>query len=975
MGIFDTNAPTSFNAFGAPTNIWGQGGDNGGWGINPAYLTPAYTAPYRPPYTGGHIANQNPGFFRSLYGVSPMNFRGAPYGVNTAGDEANYFDSLANRPMDFGMSAAQRVGVPLLAFGGATAFARTWQTSMPMGPQGSMLRGWNRMWGGAGAATISGFTGMGARFGGSAASSMITGMFGASALTSAGAGGMAARAAVGLAGGVGGAIGGIGLPLLLAQGAVSAFDNLVSDNYIGVRENANVMRQGFRGVSFGGGMGDQFTGAGLSRGAAARMGTDLTKFGAKDQVFNAREIASMTSMSAQMGLLDNVSGEQLTSRMKTIVNQVKAVMSVAGTTEFKEAIQIMAKLQMAGVSAPNLSSTFSGIGSLSAQAGVNVNRMMNTVGAQGQYLFQANGLTPFIGQITAANSMAGFSSAFRSGLIGSDLMARMGGVEGATQSSLTGQLNAAQTTYNMMRGFNRYTSGTGGQGVIQNISNFGNTFAGNPLAAYGALQRTGRANVSQLMRDEGPLAIYNQARELANINPLIGSRKMNQDELFALLLPMMGNDPRQVEAYMAELGTYQDDKTMNLRRAGMRSNRIQMQKDYLHQTEQTWAMTLPGVQSVMKGYRSLSAGIAGAIGGIYGDTGSVWDNFSANAQGFNVGSPSSLAGGTAEELEQIDGMPNLQMRGTMEGGKFSAVNKNINKNLAAHGADIKKLMRAAESGDAVARRALRGDKDAIQEKADAGLISAKYANSSEAYNMIGALLTLPKEEGNRLQQESQRLSSEMRSGSFGGLANEGEMLQAYRSTWKIQEALDKNPDALRENDALLGQARDLFGSDLSPRDLKNKIQQALGEAADFGVDVSRDYSPMKEGESPSEYAKRSKMRFDPSTRDRSMNASTADKIKGLRGRVEVNKQEQQMNNTRETLMGMGRIDLVAAYDMTNAAKELKEVAGLQKQAAQLVIDKLGKEVTAGSPSGAPSLYSAAGLKAIGNKIMGGDRKQ
>jgi hypothetical protein len=72
--------------------------------------------------------------------------------------------------------------------------------------------------------------------------------------------------------------------------------------------------------------------------------------------------------------------------------------------------------------------------------------------------------------------MAGQAAAFRSGLISPEMMARLGGVEGATQLSVTGQVNASQTTYNMMRLYNKYTSGQGGGGVMENVSNFGRSF-------------------------------------------------------------------------------------------------------------------------------------------------------------------------------------------------------------------------------------------------------------------------------------------------------------------------------------------------------------------------------------------------------------------------------------------------------------------------------------------------------------------
>jgi hypothetical protein len=349
MSIFNTTANTSFNSFDDPMNSVNM--NQGQWGMDQNYLTPSFDAPYRPPYAGGQpsMSSPNPGWFRSAsYFGNPFS-SGPQYGVGTTAFESSYWDQLGHRPQDFGAAFSQRMIAPLVSFGGAFAVARSWQVR-------NQSRGafdWFRLFG-AGkqeAMRVSGFTAMGQRFGGSLAKGMIAG---ASSFAPSMAASGFGRAAIYGAAALGGAASGLILPAAIAQAGISGFESLVSDNYLGIRENAAALRGNFRGVTFGGRFGDPYTGQGLSRRVAAGMGTELTKAAAGDQTFNAREVATMTSMASQMGMLDNASAEQIVPRMKSIMQQLKVVMSIAGSTDFKETMQMMAKLQMAGASPGSL---------------------------------------------------------------------------------------------------------------------------------------------------------------------------------------------------------------------------------------------------------------------------------------------------------------------------------------------------------------------------------------------------------------------------------------------------------------------------------------------------------------------------------------------------------------------------------------------------------------------------------------------
>lgn len=923
MSIFDTTAPTGFNSFGSPMNSMNM--NSGNWGMDSNYLTPSFDAPYRPPYMGGqgHIANQNPGFFRSAYGLT-LDPSGMPYGVGNNQQDSSYWDQVGNRPTDFGAAFGQRVGVPLAAFGLSFGISKAWQTR-------NMSRGaydWSRMFGAgrAEAMRVSGFTAMGQRFG----SGIAKGLVGGASLFAPGAatGGFARAAAYG-ASALGGAAASIALPTMIAQGAIGAADNMVFDNYIGTRENSNMLRSAFSGVTFGGGHGDPFTGQGISRRNAGRMGGELTQIGASDQIFNAREVASMGSMASQMGMFDNISPNQITSRMKSLVNQIKIVMSVAGTTDFKEAMNMMARLQMAGVSAGSLGSTVAGIGSFASQAGISTSRLFNTMGAQGQYLFQANGLTPAMGMMTASASAAGMGSAFRTGLISQEQMARMGGLEGAVQSSLTGQLNASQTTYNMMRNFNRYTTGAGGQGVVGNISNFGRAFAGDPLGAYGALMRTGRANASRQFGDDGPLGAYNQMKELADVNPITANRKISQDQQFALYM-QMGMSPDQAQAYMSQLGAYADPNTQRQMAAGARSARINLTRDWLEQTEQTRFRSWGPVASTLGAVRSARSGIAGFFGSFEAGKGGLTDNLAAWWTGSTTGSPDDMT--STRMSDDSTARLTLPKTSTMPG------------RMVGFKDDIDKIKALAQSGDPLAIRALSGKGDAaeaIYGLAKKSQISSKYVTAGGSQLLAEVMNNMPVEAEAEFGNFS-RMNKALEDSPlfFGSTLDKAEGFRtAFLLQKKIEERgyLDPTDESTKK---LMDRYSQLTGFS-EVQEIDNSLTSRLDEINKRGINVSNRYEDRQEGDTLQTFMARNDGAIDKPARFPNPNVSREQNYEFIKQKETMDKQESMRRRTMDTLLKEGRIDLASGYQMMNAGSDLKEAAGELKEAASDIKEAVG----------------------------------
>lgn len=534
--IFRTNADTRFNSFTGPSAMSYSQANSGSWGVNPNLLTPSYTAAYRPTYNGnqGDPNSPRPNFGQSLNQViNPFAGGGDNYGGNVYQQQSPFFDTLGYNPLDRGTSITQKWVVPGFASWISYRFL-----AKPLGDMGERLAG-----------------------------GMVTGMAGKtfSAGTTATMGAVA-----GNLGRIGGAMFG---PMVAAQTISWIADKAVFDPYIAQRQMTNDLRRDFAGVTFGDGSGNSITGKGYSRYAAARQARQISMMGAEDMTFNQSEVSNLTDLSARSGLLDTVQGGQVADRMKMITKQVKLVMQVANTSDFKEAIEILSKLQTSGVGIKDVTSVLTRLGDASSIAGVSFQKMMGTVGAQGGYTFGSNGMTPYVGQLTAANAYAGFSAAYRSGLISPDLMARMGGVEGATQSATTGLLNMAQSPFAKMTAYNKYMLGGDAGSVTSNVSKFSGAMNKNPLLNYGAALYYEKELASKSLEQDGLQGKIDLTRQIAgNIR---GALDKNGDidarALMPLLMQTQGLTEPEARALIEAQRAAQDPEQQKQARAGITS--------------------------------------------------------------------------------------------------------------------------------------------------------------------------------------------------------------------------------------------------------------------------------------------------------------------------------------------------------------------------------------------------------------------
>jgi hypothetical protein len=576
-------------------------------------------------------------------------FHRDPYWGNPVGNNQHAFNSVAHKPVDSAAEIGQRFIAPAVVYGVSQA----------------VLGGFGRNVG------IGMATGMGAS-----------------------AGGMAAGAA--------GMFGSFMVPIGIGAGVMHAVERGVFQPYIRSRQMAEIVQDNFAGITFSGG-GNPISGRGLGGRQSATLGSGIDSLGMRDMTFGANQIGGIASMGMRAGLFDqaNSTGDIL-KQVGSIAAQIKTIVAISKDPNIQSAIEELAKLRLGGASITGGSSSvamgaYGAIGMYASAAGASVQRIMNTVGQQGQYMFQMNGLTPYLGQVAAANAYSGFAAAQRSGLMSTAQLARMGGLEGATQSSLAGQVGSSSTMYNMMSLFNQYQGRGRSNNVVGNVSTFGNMASQNPLGMIGSMTLHGDLLRSNQSQSEGPMAAERQAIEILRAQGRMpGPNGYDPNEVAAI----MGNfmTPEQIRSYMSMRASQTDPKTAG---QSMRAMRAQAREQILQVTNQEMLWGGPvgrTVAGVTRGVKSALSGAAETLAyPVTHFAGSIADGLTT---GWNV----MMNGTTVRDYqkESVGGL-GLNMEGVKDQlGRNNRVDRNSGRSVAKSSADvfsiISSLDRAARGG-------------------------------------------------------------------------------------------------------------------------------------------------------------------------------------------------------------------------------------------------------------------------------------
>jgi hypothetical protein len=698
--VFRTQADNRFNSFSEPMNPVNM--NPGNWGVNPNYLTPSYLSPFRPQYqgtSGESYSGYKPSWTTSVNQIfNPFAPGGENYGGNFMQQNNPYYDTLLQKPTDKAASVMQNLVVPGLASWAAYKY-----------------------WG-------KGATGLGRAMGGGFAAGLTSRMA---------AGGIGGTLTAGGAW-AGGLIGGIAFPAMAAQAAVSGVDSAVFDPYMAQRGMSTAMRDNFAGVSFGEGTGNKITGGGLSRSFAANIAKRTSMAGASDMTFSQEETSLLSDYASRSGLLDNTNSTQMASRFESILKQVKLVMSVANTSDFKETIEIMSKMQMAGASSSQLAGVMGSLGSSAAAGGQAMQKIFNTVGTQGQYMFGAAGLTPYMGQMAAAQASASMSTAYRTGLISPALLARMGGVEGATQSAVGGQIAMYKTPYANMMASNAYFGGGETGNVVTNMAQFGGRMSGNPLENIGKHLMAGDALTSRHLSDRGILGeqdqIYQLAKQLQGGGAINKDGKVGQGAAYMILTKQMGLTHEMAMAKLTQYAAYGDDKTVKQMLAGSERGSIDSMLKYQQQEGLNKGIFTTPYNVGKRGFMAVQRAGARVVGEVLEDVGAGADK----VQNYMTSALFGIENESQREV-QVGGVAQFDLKGK------NAVKAQYDKNGrnyegTRHVSQLSKINELAQQGDKNAITFLnskgKGRADALDKLAGSGKLGGEYQQSKQAQALM-----------------------------------------------------------------------------------------------------------------------------------------------------------------------------------------------------------------------------------------------
>lgn len=757
--MFRTDANQAANSFSDPLNISHL---YPGWGMNPNYQTPAYDAPYRPAYQGPNPygAYQKQGFLSGLNQLYNPAFKD-PYWGNPIQNNQNAFGAVSGRPIDLAAHVGQNYIMPTLTMLAAT----------------KMLSGLGSSAGrGIGAGIASGL----------------------------GLGGIMGRAA----GAIGGFAGGFALPLAGGMLAADAIDSTIFQPYIRSRQMTTTLRDSFAGITFGGEGGNVISGRGLGARQAAGMASQIDTMGIRDMTFSANQYHGIAGMSMRSGLFDDVGSEGITKRVSSIASQIKMIMAISKDPNIQTAIEELAKLRMGGASVSGgvgsqAAGAYAAIGMHASAAGASVQRVMNTVGTQGQYMFQMNGITPYLGQIAAASAFSGFASAQRSGILSTAQLARMGGLEGATQSALAAQMSGMQTPFNRMIQANTYLGGNPTSSVTGTVTAFGNMASKDPFALSGAMTLYGGHMASAQAAAEGSMGLERRAiAQLQSIGRQPGPSGRYSPNDIAAALAGIGMPPEQIQAYISmrasqtnrgvlgqQLKAYGSQETEQLHQA---INQNMLGNSWIERN--IARPVVSGLKSLRESLASPGQGGSETVGGF-----SDWLE-----SGWNSIFRSSTIGDKAEGGIGLD-MDKIRARGGKESlSNYASTNRVLTR--------LNTVARSGGAGAEAARKLLEGGFDGPEaKKLFAQFMKAQpdkdFAAMYEALDRSSAIF------------------------DRAAAAAKGNVLNNMAGTAADENALrglTGQKTSLFNNLRLLGQAEDLFGSDGSRLglDLEDTLKQA-----------------------------------------------------------------------------------------------------------------------------------------------------
>ncbi len=805
---FRATADSRFNSFTDPWN--GVNANPGSWGVDSRYMTPAYLSPYRPRYSGPQSSSGqygDPGFLESANLLfNPLRSGGSNYGGDVFQQNSAYVSSLVNRPIDTVVSIAQNYLAPAAV--GYAAFHS----------KGAVFRG---------SATVGRkfFGGMARGVGMSGASSVLAGKAGAFTTSMIGGG------------------------LALQAGVTAA--NSMFDIYTSSRQASDYAYRNFSGISFADpNMAGVPSGRGLSHQASARIGRDITMAGSLDPTFSKKEFTALTDLVSRSGMLDNVPASQLSRAMTTAAKQVKMVLTAANTSDVREAVEIMAKLAQSGVNIKDIGATAQILGGYASSAGISTLKFLNTTGMQGQMMAQAAGLTPIAGMMVAGQTHASLAAAARTGLVSRQVLAQMGGVEGATQSAVSGMMSAYSTPYMAMAGYNQMKGRGGARSIVDTINSFGASMAENPLSTMGEFNLKKPSLISNMMA-KGPADFLVYMKHLADVTPNMKTPdgRVDSYSMFQMMLNS-GIKDSDARAIMATLAGYQGKDSTKHMTAGIASNAQSQRYGAAVQGKNDLGFFSPVYNAIagnlnFVGSRLADNSILEKFGGFADSTNQLVYKVGFGNFGQEINSEAFLKRSSTDKIRQLT-LPSIYDEYmNYKDGKYARLAAKVNQASRIQGNPTAKALMAAKGVDrenlayqlvkqGVLPHSLLHDRDALKDFLDGmdkfGSADLKAPAVNVNYNFSTA---------------EDRLNNFSKTDGGGKLGKLAEMTSLALDMVN-QRGSDTDyltSDSYKNNAARLGK---LLGTQYSEFDMENVLKNVLasGDSAQIGgiAKVFKDYN-------------------------------------------------------------------------------------------------------------------------------------
>ena len=200
-----------------------------------------------------------------------------------------------------------------------------------------------------------------------------------------------------------------------------------------IRESRNIQNMTTAKI-MGGPDVDTALGYGFNYRAARSLDKTLRAAAADDSIFKEGDYRELMKLGIEYGQFDYANNvEQYKRILKNLRNSMTTMMEVVGSTDFKDIMSDLKRMQTMGASASQYNNIARQEQTYARMTGLNHQQMVDTYGQAGALTYQQAGLNAMQGSLQAMANAANVTYMQRTGVLDPVTLARFGGVSGLTQ--------------------------------------------------------------------------------------------------------------------------------------------------------------------------------------------------------------------------------------------------------------------------------------------------------------------------------------------------------------------------------------------------------------------------------------------------------------------------------------------------------------------------------------------------------------